>query len=87
MHLLMSLLIIVDTDRGVQILLEDIDGTWYSLSLLISQYGRRKNFLPGSPLTMIIQADGIGILWEDVPKIQEYGSSRSLSNGLERVQI
>jgi subtilisin family serine protease len=69
------LISIIDTNTGVQILLENMDGTTYSLpKLLISQHKKKQNCLNGFPLTMIILADGMGLLSKDVPKTQENGS-------------
>jgi hypothetical protein len=81
------MILIIDTNSGVEDLLENMDGTFYSLHLLIPQRRKKKDYLNGFPLMMNLPVDCMSQSSTDVLKAQEHGSLRSSTNGLKKIQI
>lgn len=80
-------ILMIDTNSGVEVLLVNMKSIVHSLYLLTYQRKGKKNCFNGFPPTMNILADGMRQLSKDVPKTQEHGSERNSRTGLQMIQI
>jgi hypothetical protein len=80
-------ILMIDTNSGVEVLLVNMNSIVRSSYLLTSQRKGKKNCLNGFTPAMNILADGMGQLSKDEPKTQEHGSERNSKTGLRMIQI